>query len=58
MTYHTVTLISQYTAFAIFIGLFLAVLVYAFRPANKRFFDRAANIPNADDRIETNSEKS
>jgi len=49
MTYHTVTLLSQYIAFALFIGLFIGVLVYAFKPSNKKFFDYASKIPLEDD---------
>jgi len=48
MTYHTVTLLSQYIAFALFIGLFIGVLIYAFRPSNKKFFDHASKIPLED----------
>jgi len=52
MTYHTVTLLSQYITFALFIGLFIGILIYAFRPSNKKYFDRAANIPLEGDEIE------
>jgi len=45
MTYQTVTLLSQYIAFVLFIGLFIGVLIYAFKPGNKKQFDQAANIP-------------
>ena len=49
MTYQTVTLLSQYIAFVLFIGLFIGVLIYAFKPGNKKQFDHAANIPLGDD---------
>jgi cytochrome c oxidase cbb3-type subunit 4 len=37
--------ISQVVALLFFIGLFGAVLVYAFWPGNKKSFDEAAKLP-------------
>jgi cytochrome c oxidase cbb3-type subunit IV len=45
MTHETVVLISQLLATLIFGGLFLGVLIYAFRPANRRRFENAAQLP-------------
>ncbi len=57
MDYQTVTLLSQYTALALFIGLFVAVLIYALRPSNRKYFDHAAKIPLEDDPDEHISRK-
>jgi cytochrome c oxidase cbb3-type subunit 4 len=45
MTYDQVASISQVVALLFFIGLFGAVLVYAFWPGNKKSFDEAAKLP-------------
>ena len=42
MTYETVAAISQSAVLIFFILFFIAVLVYAFWPANQARFDRAA----------------
>jgi cytochrome c oxidase cbb3-type subunit 4 len=45
MTYESVTAISQIVALLFFIGLFAAVLIYAFWPGNKKQFEKDARIP-------------
>ena len=49
MTYDQVASISQVVALLFFIGLFVAVLVYAFWPGNKKSFEEAAKLPLEDD---------
>ena len=49
MTYDQVASISQIVALLFFIGLFAAVLIYAFWPGNKKAFDEAAKLPLEDD---------
>jgi cytochrome c oxidase cbb3-type subunit 4 len=48
MNYDQVASISQMLALLFFIGLFVAVLVYAFWPGNKKRFDEAAKLPLED----------
>ena len=45
MTYDQVASISQIVALLFFIGLFAAVLLYAFWPGNKKSFKEAAKLP-------------
>jgi len=45
MTYDQVASISQIVALLFFIGLFAAVLLYAFWPGNKKCFEEAAKLP-------------
>ncbi|MBQ0818483.1 MAG: cbb3-type cytochrome c oxidase subunit 3 [Hyphomicrobiaceae bacterium] len=45
MTYDQVASISQIVALLFFIGLFAAVLLYAFWPGNKKSFEEAAKLP-------------
>ncbi len=45
MSYENVASISQVVALLFFIGLFVAVLAYAFWPGNKKRFDEAARLP-------------
>lgn len=52
MTYDQVASISQIVALIFFIGLFGAVVLYAFWPGNKKSFDEAARLPLEGD-IET-----
>jgi len=49
MTYDQVASISQVAALLFFIALFVAVLVYAFWPGNKKRFDEAAKLPFEDE---------
>jgi cytochrome c oxidase cbb3-type subunit 4 len=49
MTYEQVASISQVAALLFFIGLFAAVLVYAFWPGNKKRFDDASKLPLEND---------
>jgi cytochrome c oxidase cbb3-type subunit 4 len=56
MTYDQVASISQIVALLFFIGLFGAVLLYAFWPGNKKSFDEAAKLPLEGD-IETKNKK-
>jgi len=48
MTYHAATVLSQIVALVLFIGLFLAIVAYAFWPGNKKKFDQAAQVPLED----------
>jgi cytochrome c oxidase cbb3-type subunit 4 len=45
MNYEQVASISQVLALLFFIALFVAVLVYAFWPGNKKRFEEAAKLP-------------
>jgi cytochrome c oxidase cbb3-type subunit IV len=45
MNYEQVASISQVLALLFFIGLFVAVLAYAFWPGNKKKFEAAAKLP-------------
>ena len=45
MTYEFVRAASGMAGLIIFIGLFAAVLIYTFKPGNKRKFDAAGHIP-------------
>lgn len=45
MTYEQVASISQIAALVFFIGLFAAVVIYAFWPGNKKRFEEAAKLP-------------
>jgi cytochrome c oxidase cbb3-type subunit 4 len=45
MTYEFVRTASGMAGLIIFISLFAAVLVYTFKPGNKRKFDAASHIP-------------
>jgi cytochrome c oxidase cbb3-type subunit 4 len=45
MNYEQVASISQVLALLFFIGLFVAVLAYAFWPGNKKKFEEAAKLP-------------
>jgi cytochrome c oxidase cbb3-type subunit 4 len=45
MTYEWVRTMSGMTGLFIFIVLFAAVLIYVFKPGNKRKFDQASRIP-------------
>jgi cytochrome c oxidase cbb3-type subunit IV len=56
MTYEQVASISQVAALLFFIGLFAAVVIYAFWPGNKKRFDEAAKLP-LEDNSEPDSEK-
>lgn len=49
MTYEDVRSFVALAGLAIFIGLFLGVLLYTFWPGNKRRFERARRIPLDDD---------
>lgn len=48
MDYETVVMVSQIAALLLFIGLFVAVLVYVFWPGNRKRFERASRIPLED----------
>lgn len=45
MKHQTVVLLSQLIAMVIFGALLTGVLFYAFRPANKKRFERASRLP-------------
>jgi len=45
MTYESITSVSALVGLFIFIGLFIAVLVFVFWPGNKKGFDEASRIP-------------
>jgi cytochrome c oxidase cbb3-type subunit IV len=48
-TYHAVAQFAQTWGLAYFVGVFLAVLVYALWPSRQRQFDEAARIPLRED---------
>ena len=45
MTYEQVASITQVGALVGFVAMFVAVLVYAFWPGNKKRFEQAARLP-------------
>ena len=45
MTYEQVASFTQVGALVGFVAMFVAVLVYAFWPGNKKRFERAARLP-------------
>jgi cytochrome c oxidase cbb3-type subunit 4 len=45
MTYETVSRLAQQGGTVYFVGLFLAGLVYALWPKNRKGFDHAARLP-------------
>ena len=49
MTYETASVFAQTVVLVLFVGLFIAVLAYAFWPGNKKGFDEAAQLPLDDD---------
>jgi cytochrome c oxidase cbb3-type subunit 4 len=48
MDYETVVMISQIAALLLFVALFIAVLVYALWPGNRKRFERASRMPLED----------
>ena len=58
MTYEWIRTLSGVAGLIIFITLFAAVLIYVFKPGNKRKFDHASRIPlQADPESTTPEEK-
>ncbi|MFP3920113.1 MAG: cbb3-type cytochrome c oxidase subunit 3 [Dichotomicrobium sp.] len=59
MDYETVVMISQIAALLLFIGLFVAVLIYVFWPGNRKRFERASRMPleESDKPQEDNTER-
>ncbi len=49
MTYEDLRSMAGLTGLAIFIALFVVVLIYAFWPGNKKHFERARHIPLDED---------
>jgi len=45
MTYESVQSVSAIVGLLVFVGLFIAVLVFVFWPGNKKGFDEASRIP-------------
>ncbi|HEX2447131.1 MAG TPA: cbb3-type cytochrome c oxidase subunit 3 [Methyloceanibacter sp.] len=45
MSYEQVASITQVGALLLFVAFFIGVLIYAFRPGNKRRFEEAARLP-------------
>ena len=45
MTYNTISAVTQVAALVFFIAMFIGVLIYAFWPANRKMFERAAQLP-------------
>ncbi len=45
MTYESIETVAAIVGLFVFIGLFIAVLVYVFWPGNKKGFDEASRIP-------------
>jgi len=48
MDYEWLVTVTQTAGLILFIGLFLAVLVYALWPGNKKRFERASRVPLED----------
>jgi len=58
MEYQWLVTVSQTAGLLLFVGLFLAVLIYALWPGNKRRFERAARVPLEDgDRPDNETER-
>lgn len=55
MTYDTIATISQVTSLLMFVGMFIAVLAYAFWPSNGQRFEQAQRSALDLDRKSTNS---
>ena len=49
MTYESVSQFAQTWGLVYLVALFLAVLIYALRPGNRKKFDDAAQIPFKED---------
>ena len=49
MTYESVSQFAQTWGLLYLVGLFIAVLIYAFRPGNRKKFEDAARIPLEED---------
>ena len=45
MTYESVQTVSAIVGLLVFVGLFIAVLVFVFWPGNQKGFDEASRIP-------------
>jgi cytochrome c oxidase cbb3-type subunit 4 len=45
MSYEQVASITQVGALLLFVAFFIGVLIYAFRPGNKKGFEEAARLP-------------
>ncbi len=45
MDYNSLVMITQLVGLVLFIGLFVAVLIYALWPGNRKRFDRASRVP-------------
>ena len=57
MTYETVAAFSQSAALLIFMGMFAAVVIYAFWPGNQKQFDETArNALDLDDEVNDGGE--
>jgi cytochrome c oxidase cbb3-type subunit 4 len=56
MTYESITSVPALVGLFIFIGLFIAVLVFVFWPGNKKGFDEASRIPLEKDDDNTSGE--
>ncbi len=48
MDYEWLVAVTQIAGLILFLGLFLAVLVYALWPGNKKRFERASRVPLED----------
>ncbi len=58
MDYQTFTMLTQIIGLILFIGLFLAVLIYALWPGNKKRFERASKLPlDQDDKPEQDTQR-
>ena len=45
MTYESIQTVSAMVGLFVFVGLFIAVLVFVFWPGNQKGFDEASRIP-------------
>jgi cytochrome c oxidase cbb3-type subunit 4 len=58
MDYNTLVMVTQIAGLVLFIGLFVAVLIYALWPGNKKRFERASKVPlDQDDRPEQDTQR-
>ncbi len=58
MDYETLVMVTQIAGLILFVGLFVAVLIYALWPGNRQRFERASRLPlDQDDRPEQDTQR-
>jgi cytochrome c oxidase cbb3-type subunit 4 len=49
MSYEEVSILSRTVVLVVFVLIFVAIVIYAYWPGNKKSFDEAAQLPLDDD---------